>query len=175
MYQINDLVIYNNDGVCKVMDICTLKMEGIDRNKLYYVFEPVFSSGKIYAPVDTTVFLRLIMTCEKVQKLIDGIPYIQTEFYEVNTPVLPEDYYKALIQSHNCHDLIKLIKTLYMRKQNLLSQGKKFGQADENYLSRAEDLLYSEFAIVLNIQKDHVKDYIEEKVNKTENCNHDTQ
>ncbi|HIT89333.1 MAG TPA: transcriptional regulator, partial [Candidatus Merdenecus merdavium] len=41
MYQIDAYVVYGNVGVCKVLDIGTFDMGGVDNKKLYYTLEPL--------------------------------------------------------------------------------------------------------------------------------------
>ena len=68
-----------------------------------------------------------------------------------------------------CHTrvtTIVIIKTIYIRKQARLSHGKKTTATDERYLKLAEDHLYSEFSMLLDIPKEHMADYIEQRVHQ---------
>lgn len=67
-------------------------------------------------------------------------------------------------QTHNCTNLIKVIKTVYTKKVITAGQGKNLGQIDKSFMKKAEDLLYGEFAVVLGIPKENVKSYIEDRV-----------
>ena len=51
-----------------------------------------------------------------------------------------------------------------MRKKIRLSKGKKVTASDERYLRTAEDNLYGELAISLNIDKNDVEQYIMDKI-----------
>jgi len=163
MFKINELIIYGNDGVCRVEEICKLDVPGIDKTKLYYVLKPLYYDGKIYVPIDTTVIMRSIITDERANQLIDKIPTIEVEICNNNNLREISDYYKSF-QLHNCEDLIRLIKTVYVKKSNAVNNRKKLGQTDENYMRKAEDLLYGEFAAALNIPKENIKSYIENRV-----------
>ena len=59
---------------------------------------------------------------------------------------------------------MRIIKTLYLRKQTRLSKGQKIIGLDERYLRLAEDFLYGELAVALGIPKQKVEDYIREAV-----------
>ncbi|MGD9567910.1 MAG: CarD family transcriptional regulator [Sedimentibacter sp.] len=169
MFKINELVVYGNEGVCKIDDIRNIDIAGIDTNKLYYVLNPIYSPGKIvYAPIDTKVFMRTVITSETAQNLIDQIPNI--DFEEYNNTNLRElnDFYKSLISSHNCKDLFKLIGIVYTKEKNATKNKKKLGQTDKNYMRVAEELLHGEFAAALGIPKDDVKNYIENRVQERE-------
>jgi len=169
MYQVNDLVMYGNDGVYRVEAICTPDIKGINKNKLYYVLNPIYRVGRTYIPVDTKMFMRPIITYEVAQQMIDHIPSIKTNVYNNSNMRMLEDHYKELFQTHNCEDLIQLIKTVYAKKEIAINEGKKTGQIDERYMKKAEDLLYSEFAIALDMPKEDVRNYIEERVKQLEN------
>ena len=45
---------------------------------------------------------------------------------------------------------------------------KKTTATDERYLKLAEDHLYSEFSMLLDIPKEHMADYIEQRVHQQE-------
>jgi CarD family transcriptional regulator len=57
---------------------------------------------------------------------------------------------------------------VYVKQQQKNSEGKKLGQVDERYMKQAEDMLYSELAIVLDIPKENMKTYIERRVLQVE-------
>ena len=81
MFQIGDKVIYGNDGVCLVEAVGPLPLDGCHRKKAYYTMSPLYGSGRIYAPVETSVFMRPILTREEAEALIRGIPRIQGEAF----------------------------------------------------------------------------------------------
>lgn len=169
MYQVNDLIIYGgSDDVYKVEDICSPDISGIDKSRLYYVLKPLYRDGKTYTPIDTNVFMRPIITCEAAKQLIDQIPSIEAEVYNGNFKML-EDHYKASIKAHDCQDLIQLIKTVVTKNSIALSQGKKPSQIDDRYMKRAQDMVYGEFAVALNIPKEDVKKYIEDRIQNLQN------
>lgn len=167
MFKINELVVYGNEGVCRIEDIRSIEIAGIDNNKPYYILNPIYSPGKIvYAPIDTKVFMRNVITSETALKLIDQIHEIDAE--EINNTSLRElnDFYKSLINSQKCTDLFKLIRTVYAKEQDAVKNKKKLGQTDKNYMKVAEELLHGEIAAALEIPKDDVKNYIENRVQK---------
>ena len=56
MFEKGDYVIYGNNGICRVQDITTLSISGIDKNRKYYLLKPVYASGStVYTPVETAV------------------------------------------------------------------------------------------------------------------------
>ncbi len=164
MYKVNDLVMYGINGVYKVEEICKPNISGVNNDKLYYVLNPLYSNGKTYTPVDTNVFMRPVITCKAAQQLIDQMPSIKADVYDNSNFKILEDSYKVLLQTHDCVDLIQLIKSIYTKKKRAFNNGKKLGQIDERYMKLAEDLLYGEFAVALDIPKENVTTYIEERI-----------
>ena len=77
MFQKGDLIVYGNTGICRVEEVGTPEsLPGVDKEKLYYKLVPVRSASTIYTPVDTSVFMRPVMTKEAADHLIDRIPEI---------------------------------------------------------------------------------------------------
>ena len=69
-------------------------------------------------------------------------------------------HYQNLLSSHQCEDLVQIIKAAHVRRQERRSSGAKPGQVDERFMKRAEDLLYGELAVALGMERDQVGDYI---------------
>lgn len=169
MFKINELVLYGNEGVCKIEDIRKIDIPGIDKDKVYYVMNPLYSPEKIiYAPIDTKVFMRYIITTEDADELIDQLPNMSHEEIKNNSLRELNVYYKSLLNTHKCTDLFKLIRTVYLKEQNATTNNKKLGQTDKNYMRLAEELLHGEFAAALGITKDEVKDYIINRLKQNE-------
>ncbi|MEE0740682.1 MAG: CarD family transcriptional regulator [Emergencia sp.] len=167
MYQINDLVMYGSIGVCKVTDITKPDFAGSDEEKLYYVLEPLYQSGVIYAPVDNTkVFMRHVISEAEAIELIDTIPEIHTEIYKNASMQQLTKYYQSVIDTHRCLDLLKLTKSIHQKKMDALEHNRHLGQIDKKFMKRAEDLLFGEFAAALSISKEDVGDYIQNRLNR---------
>ena len=63
MFQKGEYVIYGNNGICCIKEIGIPVGTPMGRSgKEYYMLAPVFGSGTIYAPLDTKVFMRPILT-----------------------------------------------------------------------------------------------------------------
>lgn len=53
MFEIGEYIIYGSTGVCEIVDITTMNIEGIPKDKEYYILHPFGKKGsKIYTPVD---------------------------------------------------------------------------------------------------------------------------
>lgn len=172
MFQIGDYIVYGNSGVCKVEAVGTMEPTStivpsgtmvpgeIYDAKLYYTLIPVYGGRqKIYTPVDNEkVVMRPVLTKKEAVELIHKIPNI--ELLYVPDEKGREQVYKSVIKTCDCKELIKIIKTLYVRKKSRLAEGKKVTAVDEKYLRTAETYLYGELSIPLEMEKNQVEDYI---------------
>ena len=144
MYQVGEKIVYGGNGVCVVDEIRMIELPHSDSDaKAYYVLRPIFQDCKISVPVDTKIFMRPMITAEQAQELVDSIPEIDAEPYYNTALRQLQDHYEQKIS---------------------LEQKKKFGAIDERYLKRAEDLLFDELAAALEIPRDHVRQYIENRL-----------
>lgn len=164
MYEKGDLVIYGNQSVCRVENVGLINIGNHPRRE-YYTLNPIFMDGKTYAPTDTKMHMRHLISLEEMEELLMKIPEVETKIIENQNLRQLTDYYKETIYQYTCADLIQMIFNLRAKQENLLLQNKKLSQTDERYKKEAEDLLHQEFAVVLQIPKDDVVEYIEEKMN----------
>lgn len=166
MFQIGEKIVYGNNGVCQVEDVTRLQMDGVDNQRLYYILVPLDKKrGRIYTPTDNEkIKMRRVLTKKEAEHLVDEIECISQLDIAANDK-MREEKYKEILRTCDCHECIRLIKTIYIRKQNLISMGKKLPNTDEKYLRQAEDSLYSELSVALDIDKNGMVKYIEERVN----------
>lgn len=158
MYQINDYVIYRKD-VCKIKDIKE------KNNVSYYVLIPIDDDSlKIEVPTNNNI-LKELMSKEEVNELIKKIPNIS--LIECNDKMI-ETEYKNLLSTGTKEDLIKIIKTTYLRNKERIDNKKKISDKDNNYFNKAEKILYNELSIVLGMTYEETKNYIIDKVSKME-------
>ena len=59
---------------------------------------------------------------------------------------------------------MRLTKTLYRRKKELSAKGKRLRSTDEQIMRQAESLLFNELAMVLEIERNDVLDFIYKKI-----------
>ncbi|MBQ7759213.1 CarD family transcriptional regulator [Anaerotignum sp.] len=166
MFQKGEYVIYGNNGICRIEEIGIPVGTPMGRSgKEYYTLAPVFGSGSIYAPVDTKVFMRAILTKEQAEHLIEQIPDIQEEEFEGRDVRALSEKYKGCLDTHQCEDLVKLIKTVYIKEKTMVENGKKLAKTEQEFGKLAKELLHREFSMALGIPYEEVEVYITEKVN----------
>jgi len=166
MFSVGDMIIYGSEGVCTIEKIDCMNISGISKDKKYYYLTPLYRGGTIYAPTDTPVFIRNLITKEEALALIDKIPEIEADtFSSVNIRLL-SDHYQSIIKSYKCEDLVKVMKSIYKKRQSAMEKGKRLGSVDERFLVKTENMLFGELAVALGIERDEVDDFIRQKLEK---------
>lgn len=154
MFKIGDYVVYKGD-VCQIVDI---HHNGLMNND-YYVLIPVDDNTlKIDLPVNNkNGYLRNLITYDELDYIIKNIPSVEV----INSPdKLIENEYRRLLGTYNHIDLIKIIKTSYLRNKERIDNKKKISERDNDYLLKAEHRLYNEFGIILGLSFEDTKNYI---------------
>jgi CarD family transcriptional regulator len=167
IFKINDLVMYGGSGVCIIEGIGVPDISGIDSTRQYYLLKPLYSQDStICSPVDNNrVVMRKLITKEETRQLIDQIPDMEA-IWEENEKVREEKYLESL-RAYSCYEWLRIIKTLYLRMEDRVQHKKSVGEKDQRYMRLAEDLLYGELAISLEIPKDQVGAYLQEHAKQT--------
>nr|WP_318684103.1 CarD family transcriptional regulator [uncultured Acetatifactor sp.] len=170
MFVKGEYVVCGNKGVCVVDDVTTLNISGIDKERQYYILKPVYMAGStVYIPVDTAKeSMRRILSHEEADRLIESIPQIP-RIVIANDKLLEQEY-RNCMKTNCCEEWIRIIKTIYQRKQKRMEAGRKVTAVDAKYFRIAEDNLYGELAISLNVEKNEVESYIIREMNKHEIC-----
>lgn len=161
VFKVGDLVVYGNNGVCKVDSIGPSTLSGADSSKDYYYLIPYYAGNncRIMIPCDNDrIVLRPLISKAEANALIKDLDKIG--FIKVEDEKTREQTYKNAIRGCDCREMFSLIKTIYNRKQTRLAEGKKVTSSDEKYFLIAEDKLYGELAVALGIEKNEVKEYI---------------
>ena len=160
MFQVGELVIYGNTGVCVVTGVSEQSLEGSRDTRLYYELKPYFKKdARIMTPVDNSkVPMRRILSEDEARALIREMPKIDTLMIENDK--IRETRYKECIRSADCRQWISIIKTLYQRRTERQRQGKRMTATDERYLRQAQDYLYSELSIPLKVPKEEMEQFI---------------
>lgn len=162
MYKVGDIVVYKKE-VCEISEI----KEKFYRDMDYYVLRPINDKTlKLEIPVSMeNKLIRNLITKEDFENIIVNMPKIAV--IDCNEKEI-ENEYKALMQSGKHEDLVKVIKTAYLRNRERLDNNKKTTDKDETYFKLAEQYLYSELAVVYNISYEEAKKYVLDKVNNLE-------
>ncbi len=166
VFEKGEFVVAGSKGVCSVENITTLDISGVDREREYYILKPLYMQGStVYVPVDAAKeSMRRVLTKEEAQKLIEGIPRIP--LITITNDKMLEQEYKGCMKANCCEEWVRIIKTIYLRKQKRLEAGRKVTAVDAKYFRIAEDNLYGELAVSLNMPRTEVENYIAGEMGK---------
>ena len=157
MYKSGDVVVYGRD-VYRIKDV----KDNYLFNKTYYIMNPIDDDSLVTSvPVDTTSYLRDVITKEEAEELIAKIPSI--EIVQASDRDIEYEY-KQLLRENTLEALIKIIKTTYMRNMMRQNQNKRISEKGGQYFNRAERQLYNELSISLHLTFDDTKQYVIDSV-----------
>lgn len=164
MFQAGEYVVYGCKGIHKITEITTLNIEGISRDREYYVMQAADKAeGSVYAPVDAErLNMRSVMSEQEARHFLDCIRNISP--LDIKNNKQREDAYKACIRSCDPDELLRVIKTLYLRRNERRELGKKLTLTDLHYMQQAEDILFQELSIALRIPREEIPEKIERAI-----------
>lgn len=162
---IGETVIYSTNGLCKVNDIVTRTVLG--KSRKYYVLSPVFRErSTCYVPVDyDSERIRIEKKLSKKQAeemlvfIADSSP--AKWIAQVNDRKLQ---YSAIVRDGNRKEIIQLIKTLYIYRQNLWEQNKRLNTSDESILNSCREQIFGELAYVLDKPMEEIEERFQQSV-----------
>lgn len=161
MYKVGDVFVYGSNGACQITDI---KEEKFAREtKVYYILSPFFDSREtIFVPVDNEALankMKDVLSRDEIMKMIRSIPNCES-IWDDNANIRREEY-KKIINSADRKELLKLLKTLHEKKSSLEGTGKNLSVSDEKYYRKAQSIIHSEIAMVLELEMKEVEHFIE--------------
>lgn len=145
MYKIHDYVIVNDYHVYQVVQV----------NQFYYILSSLINTHTIN--VDSTSIIKKVPSIDNINEIIERIPYIWT--LQIENDRFRQEIYQKTIATFDEVDLIKIIKSVYIRKKR-----KENHSYENKYYQLAKNLFHEEVAASLNMQIKDVEDYISKKV-----------
>ena len=166
MFEINDVVVYGAQGVCRIMGLENQKVGG--ETKTYFVLKPTDNRGAtFYVPTwneKALAKMRKVMTKTDVDALIDSMPGKQPTWIANENE--RKDAYRKMLASGDHAAIISMVQALYFHKKEREAEGKRLHISDEHFMKDAEQLLYNEWQYVLNVDKDGLTAYIFERIER---------
>ena len=167
MFQPGEKIVYGTTGVCTVQEVTPRDdLPGTAPGTLYYALEPLSGSGVIYLPVDAPVFMRPVITRQEAEALVARIPEMAAEAYHQRNLQMLRNHYQEVLQSHDCEKLLEMTMSIHVKEKQASKAGRKLGQIDARFQKRAEELLWGELAVALEIPVEEVPRYIQEKAGR---------
>ncbi len=167
MFQVNDVIIYGAQGVCKIIGTEEKSVSG--KKRAYFVLKPVSDKGStIFVPTDNEFVLkkmRRLLTKDEIYKLIDSMP--EESALWVQNENERKELYKTILANGDHVELIQMIKAIHAHKVQREAEGKRLHMSDERFFKDAEQILYNEFQYVLNLgNKDELLSFIFARLEK---------
>ncbi len=164
MFAKGEYVVYGNKGVCLIQDISPIDIPGADKDRLYYIMQPIHNTkGTVYLPTDSTkAVIRRVMSREEANQLIADIPKIAQ--LEVPDEKQREASYKEALRTCSVYAWVGIIKALNARREERMAAGKKITALDERYLKATEHELYGELSVALGIPSEEMASYLRSHV-----------
>lgn len=163
-----DSVVYGTNGICTIEEISEMSFIAGASKSIYYTLNPVNNNGSaIYVPADNEKLMskmRKLMTKDDIDELLTGMRDKELA-WESDRRFRTENFHEILVQGVT-EDLLLMIRCIYLKKHELLADGKKLNVTDNNTLKAAEKLVQEEFACVLGINHDEVGDYIRKLISR---------
>lgn len=169
MFAAGDKIVYGGVGICQVESVGPLpdKKAGLDPQRLYYTLRPLHDNGVVYTPVDTSVFMRPVISRQQATELLDHLPeYTAMECSGGDYRQQVQQYREAL-KTHRTDELVRLLKALWLRQCRCRAQGKTLGKVDRQFQQTAEKFLYEELSCVLDIPTDQVQERVRSSLSQT--------
>ena len=156
MLKKDSYVMKTGDGVCLVMEELCMKAPGSPAPVPYSRLQPRKDPGSsVFVPVkEHYPDIRPVLTKEEAEDLIENVS-------EIDPGTLPEgkkgdSRFLEALYSGDPKTLVGLIKGLFLKARERSSSGRPKIAAEERAFRMAEEILYSELALVLNISEEEV-------------------
>ncbi|MCC8043400.1 MAG: CarD family transcriptional regulator [Oscillospiraceae bacterium] len=164
MFCVNDVVLYGNEGVCRIDDI-TQRSFG-DKSGDYYVLRPV-NNGQLTLYVSVAngnleSKVRKMVTADEITEIIDSTAHSAPHW--INDENERKLRFKEIISSGDRRAILQVIRSIYVHRDEQLQKRKKLHAVDEYMLKDAEKILYDEFAYVLNLKPEQVGELLTSKL-----------
>ena len=160
MYNINDVVVYGTEGICKITGITERKFGG--ETSEYYILSPINKSeNTVYVPKNNEKILkrmRKILSESEARKLIDSLPLDPMQWI-VNDRER-QNVYKNIMLCGDPKEVFSMVSTLYNKQSEQMSIGKKLHASDERFLRDAERMMLNELSYVMGISPQEVLNMI---------------
>lgn len=160
MFKVNDIVVYRRI-VCRIVG----KHRSDFTKEMCYILVPYHTdegSTRMQVPIANKAgHLRALITKEEIEELIASTAHI--DLLE-NKPANMKSQYANLLKTDDIHDLIAIIKTSYSRNQARIENHKKTASVDDEYLQKAENYLFNELAVALDMSYEAAKEYFNSRV-----------
>ena len=152
MFEVNDIVLYNQTDVCRVHEIRPMAFLGGERIN-YYVLKPVYDDSQanstVYVPVDADESrVRRAFSADELRAMLTDR---SRRVAWIDATLIRKKEYTDLLGRGQPAELLGLIRTLADHRAEQLRAGRKVSEIDEKYLVAAEKKLFPLFRYILGV------------------------
>ncbi len=166
IFEPGEYVVYGKVGVCTVEGRQMLAFGAVGGGE-YYVLHPQTDPGSsIYVPCENeklTGRLRQLLTPAEIDSLLRNSSD-QDELIWLEDRNERHSAFHRILTGDDRSQVLRLIRCLYTRKQEKVSQGKHLSMADEAVLMEGIRLVEEEFSVALHIPRREVEAYIRSRI-----------
>lgn len=164
MFELNDILVYGNNGVCKVSDIRKEKFSGTPT--MYYILSPVFGSqSTLYVPTENSKLaskLRPVMMKETLDNMMTTAKNSEVK-WESDDRTRNEKFHDIIAKGLSS-ELLMVIKCIVIRRNELKQKIKKLHAADERALALCEKIAGEEYAYAFGVEVEDAVSHIENEL-----------
>jgi CarD family transcriptional regulator len=158
MYEPGQLILYGSSGVYRVDALAPLEhITGCDPDKPYYQLSSLHRRERIYAPVDTAVFMRPLIGRRDAELLLEKAGTILGEAFVSSDSKAIREHYHQMLESHDCEQLIGLIQSVNAKERLSAKARKHMGKIDQEYKKKAEELVCEELSAAFDTPMENAR------------------
>ncbi|MBQ8172242.1 MAG: hypothetical protein IJZ95_09655 [Oscillospiraceae bacterium] len=157
--QTGNYVMYRSSEICRIDGFETKCFDGVTQREYCILVPENDQRSKYYVPMDRAEEkLRRLLSKDEIYALIESMKGEQPDWGD--TEIRRKERFNEVLGSGDHRLIISMMHSLYLEKQNRISQGKKLLAADEKAMKAAEALINREFSFVLGISEGEIEGFI---------------
>jgi CarD family transcriptional regulator len=163
MFEIGDVIIYSEHGLCQIDDICEKTIAGVTRT--YYILHPLAQENlQISTPIDNNKVVMLkTMEREEAEQLLEsfkkpGIAWIEEHKKRYHQ-------YLELIQTGDRKVIADIAITLMQKNLELKENNKRLYDQDRKLLQTIQNILFNEMAMSMNTSFEEIEERVNNLIN----------
>lgn len=162
MFNIGDVIVYSEHGLCQIDDICEKTISNVTRQ--YYVLHPLAQSNlTISTPIDNDKVVML-KTLEREEAELILESFNQPGIEWIADVKLRSKKYNSMIQTGNRNEITSIANTLMRKNLELRSVNKKMYDLDRRLLTTIQNILFNELAMSLNTSFEEITARVNELI-----------
>ncbi|WP_338448146.1 CarD family transcriptional regulator [Niallia oryzisoli] len=164
MFDIGDVIVYSEHGLCQIDEICDKTFAGITRT--YYVLHPLAElTLKISTPVDNDkVIMMKPMERDAAEEILDS--FTQPGIDWIEEAKQRSMKYNSLVKTGNRKEIARIANTLMRKDHELRLNNKRIYDQDRKLLHTIQNILYKELALALCTPFEEIVDRVNKLIMK---------